>query len=374
MIRIDIVDDNLNQRTGHYFDFCFAIAREFKQAGFDVRVWVAQTASNDIAQHFEKLGVLFCRLPSLPPLTSQRNIDDYAHCMATALEKTEISQLVFFPTLRAENLLAVSMLGTVPRIVGLVHSEPFFDHPSTASIWRRATTTLRARDRERSITIGTIDPLIGGFLQSYLGSWSLVDMPVPIGSRSKFAYPAKPQTIGFFGYQREERGGHLIPEISQLLLQADYQVLIHDTLGRFKIDGILPGVRLVNGFTDDLAGLMKDCDVVVCTMDRGRYLHRISGIACNAIASGIPLVLPAGTLSALRFHEFGSSICYDNSTAKEIVQAVEGIAGDYPRYAEHAHRAAQQWGKKHGVRNLFDFLLEKILKPAGQQSESIPKL
>ena len=41
MIRIDIVDDNLRERTGHYFDFCFQMAREFKQAGFDIRVWGA---------------------------------------------------------------------------------------------------------------------------------------------------------------------------------------------------------------------------------------------------------------------------------------------------------------------------------------------
>ncbi len=356
MIRIDIVDDNLRERTGHYFDFCFQMAREFKQAGFDIRVWGANDSSGEVVQYFDQLGVAYYKLPGPPSLASQWHIEEHARCLATALEETSTSGLVFFPTLTAESLLAVSMLRTTPRTVGLVHHDPFFERPGTTKIWRNAAANLCNRD----ITIGAMDPLIGGFLQSYLGDWPVMDMPMPIGGCCKSDYYVKPQTIGFFGHQREERGGSLIPTMSQLLLQAGYKVLIHDTRGQFRIDGSLPGVRLVNGYADDLGQLMKECDMVVCPMDRSRYLHRTSGIACTAIANGIPLVLPAGTLSAFRLHGFGSSRCYDESTPNEIMQAIQEIAGDYARHTECAQRAARQWGKKHGVKNLFDFCCRLI--------------
>ena len=99
---------------------------------------------------------------------------------------------------------------------------------------------------------------------------------------------------------------------------------------------------------------MARCDAIVCPMQREQYVHRMSGIVCNAVACGTPFVLPAGTLAAARFVALGSSRCYLDHSVAGILQAVQELGRDYPRHAEAARQGALQWRAMHGVEHVVD--------------------
>ena len=119
----------------------------------------------------------------------------------------------------------------------------------------------------------------------------------------------------------------------------------------------IANLQLINGFVSDLGAAMVPCDLVVCTMQSERYRRRTSGIACTAVACGIPLVLPASTLSAQRYETLGSVALYGEQTVQSVLQAVQISGRDYPQRARAARRGALRWCQSHGTEKFFDAVL-----------------
>jgi hypothetical protein len=178
--------------------------------------------------------------------------------------------------------------------------------------------------------------------------------PVALDGPSRHGYTNALSTIGFFGSQREERGLDVIVPLAEQLLALGYKVVLHDTNGRFTNQAGNPHLRVLDRFVDDLQAEMAACDVVICPMRRESYAHRLSGIVCNAISCGIPVVLPAGTLAAARFQELGSIVCYLQHSTAGILHALQELERQYPRHAEAAQRAALQWRRTQGVAHFID--------------------
>ena len=153
----------------------------------------------------------------------------------------------------------------------------------------------------------------------------------------------------------------MIPALVGRLLALGYEVVVHDTMAQLSASSVIPGLRLLTEFVDDLGAAMAHCDLVICPMQFENYVHRMSGVVCCAVASGVPLVFPAGTLSSMRFHPLGSSACYIEHSVEGILQAVATVAADYPFYAKGAKRGAQYWRDNHGVDRFVDRALREIL-------------
>jgi hypothetical protein len=136
-------------------------------------------------------------------------------------------------------------------------------------------------------------------------------------------------------------------------------VVLHDTAGHFGAGDARPRLRLLT-FVEDLSAEMMSCDVVVCPMEARHYEHRHSGIVWSAVASGLPVVLPKGTLSALRISRLRSSSCYREHSVEGIMSAVARVASDYPSFAAAAERGALLWKKKHGVDRFVQSVLDRL--------------
>jgi hypothetical protein len=268
------------------------------------------------------------------------------------------ADLSLFPTLRSLEFAAFSLLENPAPMIGMVHLEPNFEHPHASRLWAMAAD--RVLQRNLNVTVCAIDPLIGDFLRTYSDSLPVIEMPVPLGGKPKLQYAQSLDIIGFFGHQREERGLAIIPPLVDKLLGLGYKVVIHDTRGRFSAKGTPSNLRLFNSFVGDLNLEMAKCDLVVCLMHWNRYLHRSSGIACTAIASGVPFVLPAGTLSAVRFCNPGSAACYYEHSIDGVMEAIQRIDSNYPKYTAAAKQGAMNWNKNHGVERFVDRIVEYV--------------
>ena len=111
----------------------------------------------------------------------------------------------------------------------------------------------------------------------------------------------------------------------------------------------------------DAAGweqLIERADLILCPYDGTRYIVSHSGIAVEAIANAVPLVVPSRTPLADIAAEYGGAVtCFDSLAIDDIASAVARALGDFDTQAEIALRAADRWAKAQGAHNLLDAIL-----------------
>jgi len=364
-MNIDIFDHRLTARTGHHFDFCHGMAKGLEQMGYAVGVYGHQGAEPDVAESFRKIRCSFGGLFSLfdhpipgPNALPGPELDQLALEIAAEIDRLPPAALHLFPTLTPEHLLAYSFSTRSTPLLGVVHVEPNFRHPFGNQIWARACE--RIHQRGLPATIGAMDPVLGDVLRTYSGPLPISELPVPIGAPSRSAAASVARTIGFFGHQRGERGKILLPMLIQQLVAKGYNVVFHDTRAQFDDIAPDPRIRLLP-FVDNLDAEMAKCDLVVCLMDPQKYAMRLSGIACHAVAGGLPILLPAGTLSAVRFRPLGSAAFYCEPSVEGVLNAIADMASHYPPYAESAIRAAPLWNRQNGIEPFIQHI-QSLLK------------
>ena len=367
-MRVNIFDNGLRYGTGHHFDYSLRLARSLTQRGHAVSVWGALGMPDDVIAAFRQVGsqasALFSHFTHdhpAPDGDSPGFVRALADKAAHELAQTGMAELSLFPTLTALQLAAWSRLERAGPMTGLVHVPPDDEHPASGMLWLEAAE--RTRTRGLPVALAAIDPVIGSAMRRASDALPVFDWPMPLDGTPKPHYLPQIASVGFLGHQREERGSLLIPPLARALLDTGYKVFIHDTMGQFQLQTAIPNLVLVNGFVRELAAVMVQCDLVVCTMQAGRYARRTSGIACSAVACGLPLVLPAGTLSAARYERLASVVCYQEQTVPAVLDAVGRSRLDYPRRCLAAHHAALDWQQTQGVEKFVDAVLGALPSP-----------
>ena len=367
-MRVNIFDNGLRSATGHHFDYSLNLARSLTQRGHSVSVWGALGMPDDVIAAFRQVGspasALFSHFTHdhpAPDGDSPGIVRALADKAAHELAQTGMAELSLFPTLTALQLAAWSQLERAGPMTGLVHVPPDDEHPASGMLWLEAAE--RARTRGLQAAVAAIDPVIGSAIRRASDALPVFDWPMPLDGTPKPHYLPQIASVGFFGHQREERGILLIPPLARALLDSGCRVLIHDTMGQFQSLTEIPNLVLINGFVRNLSIVLAQCDLVVCTMQPEHYARRTSGIACSAVASGIPLVLPSGTLSAARYDRLESVVCYHERTVPAVLDAVAQSRLDYPRRCLDAQRAALDWRQTQGVEKFVDAVLAALPLP-----------
>jgi len=371
-MHINIFDSGLNGRTGHFFDFCFNFGKHLLRRGHSVDVWGGGGggggADGDgdagLADAFASIGCGYTPLLTHIPIVlaeGQVPTFDLIEHAATATAAQFCSSAVppglsFFPTLKPTEFLAWSHVERAGPMAGMVHTLPGIQSAYSSKIW--ATACANVQRRALDVRIGVLEPLLADFLATYSERLPIELAPFPLDGASRQRDVQRPQTIGFFGNQRDERGLTVIAPLAQRLLADGYRVVVHDTKGQFDADGSNPDLRVLAGFIDDLGAVMAQCDVIVCPVRWESYALRPSGIVAMAMACGVPCVVSSGTLSAATYHRHGTMVCYQEFGVDGIMQAIGQLAQDYPRIAGRAREAAQFWRATHGVGKAIDWLLD----------------
>ncbi len=361
-MRINVFDNGLRQGTGHHFDFCLRLARSLTQRGHTVSVWGARGMPADVTDAFRQAGsepfALFSHCPHAHDLAigdTPEALSARSHQAAQELALAGPADLSLFPTLTALQLAAWCALEHAGPMAGLVHLPPEDEHPLSGRLWVQAVERVRARSLP--VTLAAIDPLVAAALREASDAAPVFDWPMPLDGTVKSHYAPQIRDIGFFGHQRMERGITLVPPLTDALLAAGYRVLIHDTLGQFRPRAAIPNLTLLNGFLRDLGSAMAPCDLVVCTMQSALYTRRTSGIASMAVACGVPLVLPAGCLSAARYQALDSVVCYSEPTVPSVLEAIARCQNGCAARGLAARHAAQAWRENQGMEKFVDALL-----------------
>lgn len=364
-MRVNIFDNGLQAKTGHHFDFCLRLGAGLRARGHTVQVYGTALCDPAVALAlaqkdcgFTALFSHFAYAPLELSASAPAELEQLARIAAGELARAAPADLNIFPSLKPLEFHAFALSGLTGKGIGYAHAEPSQQGVLAGQVWHLASQELRRHGG--NFRIGAIDPVIAEFLASFLDGMPVDTFPIALDGPSRNGYADTPTTIGFFGSQREERGMDVIVPLAEQLLTLGYKVVLHDTNGRFTNQAGNPNLRVLDRFIDDLQAEMAACDIVVCPMRRENYAHRMSGIVCNAISCGIPVVLPAGTLAAARFRELGSLVCYMQHSVAGILLAVQELERHYAHHADMARQAALQWRATHGVEHFIDKVIESV--------------
>jgi glycosyltransferase involved in cell wall biosynthesis len=197
-------------------------------------------------------------------------------------------------------------------------------------------------------------------------------LPTPrIATAPRSRKGKRPITVAVLGHQRPEKGYQLMPEVAQRLLQSDSEIrlLCHnaDPAAMKEVQQALralsatePRLILDERLADDRvwAQLLDASDLIICPYTSSRFAISYSAIAVEAVANGIPLVVPARTTMARLLQEFGGAgAVFEQPEPSSIVNATRRALDRFDQLADLADVGVGLWAQIHGPRHLLDAIM-----------------
>jgi len=367
-MHVSIMDPGLANRIGHHFDQDFRIARALRGQGHDVEVCGAAHASQELVDAFAALGVplhgtfragAYHRL--VPGEDSWDHWQQRAAVTAEDLARLAPTDVAFWPTLQPFHFLAMVRFPHGSHIVGGLDGQINFSTPLGAELL--ASGRDMAQSLASRLELGTYDRIIAEAYRPILDGLAVRRLPVPYDGHPA---PAAEQVrrIGFFGHQRGERGGNLIPEIAAALLQRGLKLTLQDSSARLKMKRTHPDVAVL-GFVDDFSRELAACDLIVWPSDPQYYAARSSGVVWEAIASGRPVVVPSLCLPAQIAFQAGAATFFHQPTARSVLRGIDEAIATYPALARRATEQARRWQATEGTARLAAALVSGKLADWG---------
>jgi hypothetical protein len=173
------------------------------------------------------------------------------------------------------------------------------------------------------------------------------------------------------GHQRVEKGYSLVPAVAQRILKqrGDVRILVHNAYPEQMPDAhravralasTEPRLVLDERAVDSSvwAQLFESSDVILCPYNPNAFRARPSAIAWEALANGLPLVVPAGTHMEAWMREFGDcGAAFGQFEPHSIAAAIISVIDEFNRYASAAYAAAKRWRTRYGPSHFVDALL-----------------
>jgi len=179
-------------------------------------------------------------------------------------------------------------------------------------------------------------------------------------------------TVATLGHQWEAKGFHLMPEVFAGLLQRPepLRLVAHNSNAP---SGIMPDTRaalaamaaahdhVINDArvlsTETYQALLDTTDVLLCPYSPTHYGTTLSAVVTEAVANGIPVVVPEGTASAEYTRAYNVGSTFRAFDAQSVLEATLRILDDLEGYAARALEGAQHWRKENGGARFLDELL-----------------
>jgi hypothetical protein len=184
----------------------------------------------------------------------------------------------------------------------------------------------------------------------------------------------RPITVSVLGHQRPDKGYHLMPEVARLLLaqEPEIKLILHNAAPdemvvaqrELRECAAIHGTRVtLDERTAEPAlweALLRRSDLVLCPYDPARFVARYSAVAIEAVANGIPLVVPAKTTMSRLLDTHGNpGTCFDNFEPLSIVDATRRALANFDEISARAETAAAQWSANMGTGNMVTALLAR---------------
>ncbi len=307
-------------------------------------------------------------------------------CMEKALREAEMMErnfalnpddVVFFPNAGIVSALCAGLLaqrGKKPHFVLLFRRDYAEMCPTTEirSLFHHAICSCFSA--HRSIKLCT-DSVHLSADYSNETRFLFFTLPIPVhpalSERPAPAEPGNPPVLAYLGTARTEKGyPRLVPLFQQWASQIFHGAVEFIVQHEYNVPGGEPLVvearKLLENYpiqhiadslsTEDYCAILRKTDILLLPYDRALYKSRTSGIFAEAVACGVPVVVPSGTWMSRTLALRGAGSRYHEDTA--FVAAVENALSTLPALKKQAAASRLDFFKENNPAKLFEQIIE----------------
>jgi nucleoside 2-deoxyribosyltransferase len=347
-MKINYLDSGLRHRAGHHLEYARRLLGQMAAAGHDVHAYGYAQMEQEVVDGLEGFDVspLFKGFLHLTP----KQYDEYAGevvqyrseaaTVAWDLRKLRDADGWIWPLIRPQDIVACALLRIKVPMVGCVFWDPGVETRTLAAqLWRDAL--LSARGAGLNLTLASFEPELRQRFMPIVPNGRFVTVPQPAEAKPLPAPRAALKRIGFFGHQRAEKEARGMHALLAQLVASGFHVTYQNSSNQMASPDI-EGVETI-GFVEDLTAEIARCDLVVLPYDIARYHARDSGLLVEALALGIPVTAPFGTLPGRIIEAAQVGPLFTANGAVAILTAVDQAVRNYSTYARNAHRNASAY-------------------------------
>lgn len=362
-MRINLLDPGLYGTHGHHLEWDLRVLEELRRLGHEVAVYSNAAIGQDAAAAVAGLAPLV-RHFRFSPYGYAEQVDrvagelilflDGAALTAQDLRTVRDADAWMWPSIFSSQLYACTMLGTTMPMSGCVHVEPTFMASGGPAWWRFAF--LKAHQARLRMNIGVAGPMLQNEYAPLTAAGHIRCFPAAHDGAPSGRAKTALGKIGFFGHQRHDKGVGMLPALVPRLLKDGHEVVVHDSGNLVRADAT-PGLTVL-GYVPSLATEIARCDLVVVPYDPVAYRARESAIVWDALSSGVPVVVPAGTASSALVLSTGAGRTFSGGSAEHVYEAIKAAEREFDQIAAAAFAACLKWRETRGVKHFVAAMLE----------------
>lgn len=397
--RILLLDNGLQNRTGHHYTMDWDFKEILTARGFDCRIWVHRHASDEVLRRFAARPVFhnapfdsFSRDPLAGPIRSMflgghRFMLDLREAMAD--EPIGPDDIVFLPFVLRNELQGMALwlsglpADARPRVLMNIGFDDSLEgrdgtpDPLKLAALRLLGFRLSDAFQEPGLILTTCGQRNAGFFSETL-TYPVRDYPLAhtyAGRRPKRGNAAERDRtikVSVFGHTQKRKGFHLLPEIIRTASAANanlsffIQVDPPDAIDSWGDAGDLLNsdrVELHNGSleTDDDFDRLEASDIVLMPYDPSYYVGCTSGVFAESVAFGKVCIVPKGTWKHEQLeHGRGVGGAIDQYGAASAARVLLTVAEQIVPLSQIAQTKTEPWRSHHNTGNFVDRMLSDI--------------
>jgi glycosyltransferase involved in cell wall biosynthesis len=369
-VHINIVDPGMRTYAGHHCDINTRIARQLIGRGHQVTIYANRSFRPKQKDTDLRIEPIFSanpysfrgnrkRLRGYFKYFTDRHLGE-KH-FANELAKIEPADALFFPTLFPYQLHGLCLSSKeLPPTFLVMHNAPEWNNSAGEELWRKAFEA--SLPFARSLHFGVFETELFLEFERLLpaGAMKLARFPIPhdgVAPRRR----TELSVVGILGHQRHTKGLDRLQSNVDRLTQLGFRVIVQDSHER-SLEELSLGNPAVSayGYIDELPSIISECDALLLDYDTEMYRRGGSGIAWEAIACGVPLVVPAGTTMSMLVDKYQCGLKFGQSDREDTFRALQKARENYVELAGNALLASERFRSEHGTAKLIDYLLAQM--------------
>jgi glycosyltransferase involved in cell wall biosynthesis len=381
--RLLVVEEGLRDVTGHWFEYVKSVATLHRELGAEVTVAghfgvtssvCAALDAREVFHHSNWDGIY------AHPRAWQRYLGITHHNwrVAAAMDRFFAAEgpfdCVFVPTVAIHHIGAWRYLAwrhlsrSMRRLVlffrnNVARYDPDSDDPkfgSRSAVWRRVLLSFEPLIRTGQVCFATDSDRLAKEYEILCGMRPIV-LPSPriadFFDRPATLDPSAPYVFGCLGPPRFEKGIDLLQSAVERFLatrpdaRAEFVIQWNQPIYNKNGSGYLlspaleadPRVRLLTRALEsvDYDLELRRIDCMVLPYRRQSYFARISGVAIEAVTSGIPVVFTENTWMADFVNNLGAGVSMRNDDVASLHEALNTAYDQRERLAQNARSRTQ---------------------------------
>jgi glycosyltransferase involved in cell wall biosynthesis len=360
-MRIHIVEPTLESEAGHCHSFVASICAARREGEGAIAVYAGSRAR---LPRLEGMGV------RVVPYFHRRIRRPQAFFLYRRLLREP--GRIFVPTAgRADvTLLSLAAGGTIPPGKAFLYFHWMNANPAKREFFRKAC------GRQPNLALmGPTATGAGVFRECGFRDVRVVPYPITPGAPEPAGAAEAFRHLLYAGAARQDKGFPRVVDLVRHMAEtgAEIPLVVQASPDHYeKYDG---GIRVeldrlrtagppwLRTITDTLGAeeyrAMFGGAIVLQPYSREDFADRISGVTLDALSMGAPVIATSGTWMARVAERFGAGVALDDLAPESLLNAVEGVRVDYPRYRRNALEAGKALQKEHNARHLFEALASR---------------